>query len=96
MLDLSENLILHVQNLDNLELRTLCMAQNKLGCLEGARNACAMMALLLLDFCRRHSCLALASAQGVQTLAKLHSLDVRHNNITTIEALRAQEFCEGL
>ena len=62
MLDLSENLILQLQNLDNLELRTLCMAQNKLNGLE-----------------------------GVQTLGKLHSLDVRHNNITTIEALHAKD-----
>mmetsp|Transcript_46322 Transcript_46322/g.108536 ORF Transcript_46322/g.108536 Transcript_46322/m.108536 type:complete len:731 (+) Transcript_46322:56-2248(+) len=62
MLDVSENLILHLKNLDNLELRVLSLAQNKLNCLE-----------------------------GVQTLSKLHSLDVRHNNITTIEALRAQD-----
>ena len=35
MLDLSENFILMLQNLDDLDLRTLSLAQNKLSSLEG-------------------------------------------------------------
>mmetsp|Transcript_103145 Transcript_103145/g.183283 ORF Transcript_103145/g.183283 Transcript_103145/m.183283 type:complete len:1129 (-) Transcript_103145:35-3421(-) len=62
MLDLSENYITEIENLDNLNLRVLNVAQNRLGNLE-----------------------------GVQTLEKLQSLDARHNNITTISALRAQD-----
>eukprot|EP00438_Fugacium_kawagutii_P003149 Skav218929 [mRNA] locus=scaffold678:39018:56391:+ [translate_table: standard] len=64
MLDLSENLILLLQNLDDLDLRTLNMAQNKLSSLRGA---------------------------GVERLSKLHHLDVRHNLITSIGALKAEE-----
>ena len=33
----------------------------------------------------------LRSLEGVQKLSKLHSLDVRHNHITTISALTSQE-----
>eukprot|EP00434_Breviolum_minutum_P034441 symbB.v1.2.030485.t1/scaffold3434.1/size111337/10 len=62
MLDLSENFILMLQNLDDLDLRTLSLAQNKLSSLE-----------------------------GVQRLSKLHCLDVRHNHITTIAALKAED-----
>ncbi|CAJ1357118.1 unnamed protein product [Effrenium voratum] len=61
LLDLSENFILELQNLDDLELRTLSLAQNKLSSLE-----------------------------GVQRLSKLHSLDVRHNHITSA-TLRAED-----
>lgn len=39
MLDLSENFILMLQNLDDLDLRTLSLAQNKLSSLEGGGHA---------------------------------------------------------
>ncbi|CAE8623397.1 unnamed protein product, partial [Polarella glacialis] len=62
MLDLSENYIRHLENLDDLDLRTLLLAQNRL-----------------------------TSLEGVALLSKLHVLDVQHNNITSVSALRSED-----
>eukprot|EP00929_Paragymnodinium_shiwhaense_P035116 TRINITY_DN19009_c0_g1_i1.p1 TRINITY_DN19009_c0_g1~~TRINITY_DN19009_c0_g1_i1.p1 ORF type:complete len:936 (-),score=218.11 TRINITY_DN19009_c0_g1_i1:245-3052(-) len=62
MLDMSENNLANIQNLENLGLNTLFLAQNRLESLE-----------------------------GVETLSNLQVLNVRHNNITSLAALRPEE-----
>eukprot|EP00927_Polykrikos_kofoidii_P025669 TRINITY_DN23029_c0_g1_i1.p1 TRINITY_DN23029_c0_g1~~TRINITY_DN23029_c0_g1_i1.p1 ORF type:complete len:1171 (-),score=203.23 TRINITY_DN23029_c0_g1_i1:29-3394(-) len=62
MLDFSENFLARIENLENLGLRTLYVAQNRLSSLE-----------------------------GVSTLTKLQVLNARHNNITSLSALRSQD-----
>ena len=168
MLDLSENFILMLQNLDDLDLRTLSLAQNKLSSLEGGGHADrktqeqaetgyenqkdraqaaslgfrmqSMKIFRILSFrhlphrikiafeapvlafrcspwvlCIRRHCWRMLQKEiritkftknttsswhslispGVQRLSKLHCLDVRHNHITTIAALKAEEIEKG-
>ncbi|CAE7424627.1 LRGUK [Symbiodinium natans] len=67
----------------NKELRMLDLSENLILDLRNLDN----LELRTLSLAQNK----LNNLEGVQRLSKLHSLDVRHNNLTTLEALRAQD-----
>ncbi|CAK9007314.1 unnamed protein product [Durusdinium trenchii] len=68
----------------NLELRSLDLSENFLLKLGEDLDDLELRSLSLAQN-------KLSSLEGIQKLAKLHCLDVRHNQITTITALRAED-----
>mmetsp|Transcript_9182 Transcript_9182/g.20308 ORF Transcript_9182/g.20308 Transcript_9182/m.20308 type:complete len:706 (+) Transcript_9182:80-2197(+) len=67
----------------NKELRVLDLSENFISCIEN------MEGLGLRTFHLAQN--RIKSLQGIGALGKLHLLNVRHNNITSIAALRAEE-----
>jgi len=84
-LNLRGNYIGYIGNglLGNKELRLLDLSENLILQIRNLEH----LELRTLSLAQNK----LSSVEGVQSLTKLHSLDVRHNNITTIEALHAQD-----
>eukprot|EP00931_Biecheleriopsis_adriatica_P059087 TRINITY_DN35297_c2_g1_i1.p1 TRINITY_DN35297_c2_g1~~TRINITY_DN35297_c2_g1_i1.p1 ORF type:complete len:1124 (+),score=267.55 TRINITY_DN35297_c2_g1_i1:243-3374(+) len=67
----------------NMELRMLDLSENFIAFLENL-DSLELRTLNCAQNC-------LSSLEGVQTLSKLQSLDVRHNMITTVGALHAED-----
>ncbi|CAE7369399.1 LRGUK [Symbiodinium sp. CCMP2456] len=84
-LNLRGNYIGYIGNglLGNKELRLLDLSENLILQIRNLEH----LELRTLSLAQNK----LSSVEGVQSLTKLHSLDVRHNNITTIDALHAQD-----
>jgi len=82
MLDLSENYITELENLDDLNLRTLNVAQNRLNSLEGVQKLSKLQALDA-----RHNNITTISALQAKDIPRLRKLRVSENRISQIREL---------